>query len=97
VAEDNELRAQKRCEFKPLLTAPQSHAYKTSNPRAMHGHPPSIKPRCNPKKKKLMKKGVVVETLTHSINRRRGGSGHGDRAASPRYLWTIFSYMDMMI
>jgi hypothetical protein len=56
VAKGGELRAQKRCEFKPLSTAPQSRAYKTSNPRAARGHPLGIKPRCDPEKKKLMKK-----------------------------------------
>jgi hypothetical protein len=37
-----------------------------------------------------MKKRVVVETLTHSINRRHGGSGRGDRTVSPRYPYGWF-------
>jgi hypothetical protein len=37
------------------------------------------------RKKVVNEKGVVVETSTHSINRRHGGSGHGDRTVSPRY------------
>ena len=28
---------------------------------------------------------MVVETSNHSINRRHGGSGRGDRTVSPKY------------
>jgi hypothetical protein len=33
----------------------------------------------------INEKGVVVETLNHSINRRHGGSGHRVKVVSPRY------------
>jgi hypothetical protein len=33
VEKDDELRAQKLCDFKPVSMALQSRAYKTSNPR----------------------------------------------------------------
>jgi hypothetical protein len=55
VAVSGELQAQNQSRSKPLLTDPQSHDYKTSNPRAAGGSPLGIKPRCNPKKKQLMK------------------------------------------
>jgi hypothetical protein len=48
VAEGGELRAQKRCESKPLLTAPQSCAYIVFNPRAARGGPLGIEPRPDP-------------------------------------------------
>jgi hypothetical protein len=44
----------------------------------------------HPDEKSVNEKGVVVETSTHSINRRHGGSGHGDRAISPRYPYGWF-------
>jgi hypothetical protein len=56
MVEGGELQAQKQCEFKLLSTAPQSCAYKTSNPRAMCGLPLGIKPRYDLEKKQLMKK-----------------------------------------
>jgi hypothetical protein len=47
--------------------------------------PLGIKPHCDPEKKKeVNEKGVVVETSTHSINRRHGGYSHGDRTIIPR-------------
>jgi hypothetical protein len=85
VAEGGELRAQKWCESKPPLTAPQSRAYITSNPRAACGNPLGIKPHPDPDERSVNEKGVVVETSTHSINRRHGGSGRGDKTVSPRY------------
>jgi hypothetical protein len=85
VAEDGELRAQKRCESKPPLTAPQSRAYITTNLRATCGSPLGVKPHPDPDERSINEKGVVVETSTHSINRRRGGSGRGDKIVSPRY------------
>jgi hypothetical protein len=48
VAEDGELWAQKQCESKLPLMAPQSRAYISSNPRAMHGGPLGIEPRPDP-------------------------------------------------
>jgi hypothetical protein len=45
MAEGGGLRAQKQCEFKPLLMAPQSHAHIASNPRAARGRPLGTKPR----------------------------------------------------
>jgi hypothetical protein len=47
--------------------------------------PLGIKPRCDPERKKVNEKGMVVETLTHSINRRHGRSGQGDRTVSSIY------------
>jgi hypothetical protein len=47
--------------------------------------PLGIKPHPDPNERSVNEKGVVVETLTHSINRRHGGSGRGDRTVSPRY------------
>jgi hypothetical protein len=44
VAEGGGLRAQNQCEFKPLLTAPQSHTHIVSNLRAVRGHPLGNKP-----------------------------------------------------
>jgi len=55
VVEGGELQAKKKCEFKPLLTAPQSHAYTMFNPRASCGFPLGIKSHCDPEQKKLMK------------------------------------------
>jgi hypothetical protein len=45
MAECSGLWAQKRCEFKPLLTALQSRAHIVSNPRVASGHPLGTKPR----------------------------------------------------
>jgi hypothetical protein len=61
--------------------------YNMTNPRATRGSPLGIKPHPDPEKKRrsVNEKGVVVETSTHSINRRHGGSGRGDRTVSPRY------------
>jgi hypothetical protein len=50
VAEGGGLRAQKRCDSKPLLMAPQLRAHIASYPRVAHGHPLSIKSRCDPDK-----------------------------------------------
>jgi hypothetical protein len=44
VAEGGVLRAQKRCEFKPLLTALQSCAHLVFNPREARGRPLGTKP-----------------------------------------------------
>ena len=49
------------------------------------GIPLVIKPHPGPDEGSVNEKGVVVETTTHSINGRHGGSGHGDRAVSLRY------------
>jgi hypothetical protein len=89
VAEGGELWAQKWCESKPPLMAPQSRAYIMTNPRAACGRPLGIKPHCNPEVS-VNEKGVVVETLTHSINRKHGGSGCGDKTVSPRYPYGRF-------
>jgi hypothetical protein len=85
VAEGGELRAQKWCESKPSLIAPQSCAYIASNLREAHGSPLVIKPHPDPDERSVNEKGVMVETSTHSINRRCGGSSCGDRTVSPRY------------
>jgi hypothetical protein len=45
VAKCDGLRAQKRSESKPLLTAPQSRVYMASYPRAARSHPLSIRSR----------------------------------------------------
>jgi hypothetical protein len=86
VAKGGELRAQKRCGSKPPLTAPQSHAYSTSNPRAARSIPLGIEPRPDPEENSVNERGLVVETSFHSINRRHGSSGRGDITVSPRYL-----------
>jgi hypothetical protein len=52
-------------------------------------HPLGIKPHPDPEGS-VNEKGVVVETSTHSINRRHGGSGRGDRTVSPRYPYGQF-------
>jgi hypothetical protein len=44
-----------------------------------------MKPHLDPDEGSFNEKGVVVETSTHSINRRYGGSGCGDRTVSSRY------------
>jgi hypothetical protein len=85
VAFGGELRAQKWCKSKPPLTTPQSRAYMTTNPRATCGNPLGVKPHLDPDEKPVNEKGVVVETSTHSINKRHGGSGRGDRTVSLRY------------
>jgi hypothetical protein len=80
-----ELRAQKWCESKPPLIALQSHAYIMKNPRAARGSPLGIELRPNLDGRSVNEKGVVVETSTHSINRRHGGSGRGGSTVRPRY------------
>jgi hypothetical protein len=55
------------------------------HPRVAHGSPLGVKPHPDPDERSVNEKGVVVETSNHSINRRRGGSGRGDRTVSPRY------------
>jgi hypothetical protein len=62
VVEGGELRAQKRCNSKPLLTAPQSRAHIAFYPRAACGRPLSFKSRCDPERRQLMKVELVVET-----------------------------------
>jgi hypothetical protein len=56
-----------------------------TNLRSGHGSPLGIKPHPDPNERSVNEKVVVVETSTHSINRRCGGSGRGDRIVSPRY------------
>jgi hypothetical protein len=85
VDEGTGLRAQKRCESKPPFTAPQSCAHIASILKATCGSPQGIKPHPGLDEGSINEKGVVVETSTHSINARRGESGCGDRAVSPRY------------
>jgi hypothetical protein len=85
VAKGGGLWAQKWCESKPPLTAPQSCAYIESNPRAMHYIPLGVNPHPESDKRSVNEKGVVVETLTHCINRRHGGSGCGEKNFSLRY------------
>jgi hypothetical protein len=85
MVEGGEFRAQKRCGSKPLSTAPKSRAHSTSNPIAARGRPLVIKPRPDPEEKSVNEQGPVVETSAHSINRRHGGSGRGDKTVSPRY------------
>jgi hypothetical protein len=79
------LRNQKRCYSKLPLTTPQAHAHIASNTKAMCGIPLGIKPHLGPDEGLANEKGVVVETSTHSINRRHGVSGCGDRAINSRY------------
>jgi hypothetical protein len=82
--EGGELRAQKRCGSKPPLMTPQSCAYSTSNLRATCGSLPlGVEPRPDPEEKSVNeRKRLVVETSTHSINRKHGGFGRGDRRLS---------------
>jgi hypothetical protein len=84
VAVGGELRAEKWCKSKPPLMALQSHADMTTNPRAARGSPLGIKPQPDLDERSVNEKGVEVETLTHSINRRHGGSGCGSRTVSLR-------------
>jgi hypothetical protein len=70
MVEAGELWAQKKCDSKLILMAPQSRAHIESYPRASCGHPLSIKSRCDPERRKLMKIELVVETSAHSINGR---------------------------
>jgi hypothetical protein len=85
MVEGGEFQAQKRCGSKPLSMAPKSHAHLASNPIATRGRPLVVKPHLDPEVKSVNEQGLVVETSTHSINRRHGGSGHGDRTVIPRY------------
>jgi hypothetical protein len=80
-----ELWAQKWCEYKPLMTTPQSRAYITRNQRAVHGRPLGVNPHPDPRRDQLIKEGMVADTSTQSINRKHGGSDHGDKTISPRY------------
>jgi hypothetical protein len=56
MVEGSELQAEKWCESKPPLMAPQSRAYIASNPIPARGLPLGIKLCCDPEKKQLMKK-----------------------------------------
>jgi hypothetical protein len=85
VAEGGGLQAQKRCEYKPPLMAPQPYAHLASNLKAACGRPLGIKPHPGLDEGSVNEKGVVVETSTRSVNGKRGGFGRGDRAVSPRY------------
>jgi hypothetical protein len=85
VAEGGGLRAQKWCEYKPPLMAPQSRAHLASNLKASCGSPLGIKPHPGLNERSVNEKGVVVETSTHSINRRHGGCVRGDRAVRQMY------------
>jgi hypothetical protein len=85
VAEGGEFQAQKWCGSKPLSTAPKSRAHSAPNPIAARGRPLVIKPRLDPEEKSINEQGPVVETSTHSINKRHGGSGRGDKTVSLRY------------
>jgi hypothetical protein len=85
VAEGGELWAQKRCKSKPPLTALQSRSHLASNLKVARGNSLRIKPHPDPDEGSVNEKVVVVETSTQSINRRRGGSGSGDRTISPWY------------
>jgi hypothetical protein len=60
--EGGELRAQKWCESKLPLTAPQSRAYIMSNPRAACGSPLGIEPHPDLEEDSVNGKGLVVET-----------------------------------
>jgi hypothetical protein len=84
------LRAQKRRESKLPFTALQSHAHIESNLKAARGSPLGIKPHPDFDEGPVNEKVVVVETLTHSINRRHGGSSRVDRTVSPRYPYGWF-------
>jgi hypothetical protein len=85
VVEGGKFQAQKRCGSKPLLTTLKSCAHSVSNPIVARGRPLVVKPHPDPKDKSVNEKGLVVETSTHPINKRHGGSGHGDKTFSPRY------------
>jgi hypothetical protein len=86
VVEDGELWAQKQCEFKPISTALQSRAYKTSNPRATRGCSLVIRSCLDPEEISFNGHMLVVETLAHSINRRHGIPGRRVRFVSPREI-----------
>jgi hypothetical protein len=73
VAEGGDFQAQKRCRSKLLSTAPKSHAHLVSNPIETRGHPLVVKPHPDPKEKLVNEQGLVVETLTHSINENMEG------------------------
>ena len=85
-----ELQAQKWCGSKLPLMAPQSRDSMKTNPSAMHGNPLGIKPHPDHNERLVNEKGVVVETLNHSINRRHGGSSRADIIVNPRYPYGWF-------
>jgi hypothetical protein len=55
------------------------------NPIEMRGCPLVVKVCLDLEVKTVNEQGLVVETSAHSINRRDGGFGHGDKTVSPRY------------
>jgi hypothetical protein len=63
----------------------KSLAHSMSNPIAARGFSLVIKPCPDPEEKLVNEQGPIVETSDHSINRRHGGSSHGDRTVSSRY------------
>jgi hypothetical protein len=67
------------------MTTPQSHAYIVKNLRASHGHPLGIRSQSDPEEDPVNEKGLVVEALSQSINRRCEISGRGDRTINLRY------------
>jgi len=85
MVEGGEFWVQKRCGSKPLSTASKSLAHSMSNPIAARGFSLVIKPCPDPEAKLVNEQGPIVETSDHSINRRHGGSGYGDRTVSSRY------------
>jgi hypothetical protein len=79
---------QKRYGSKLLSTAPNSHAHSTSYLIVASGHPQVIRPCLDPKEISVNGHTLVVETSAHSINRRHGIPGRGDRAVRPRKIHT---------
>jgi hypothetical protein len=86
VVEDGAFQARKRCGSKPLSTTLKSCARLAPNPIAACDRLIFVKPRPDPEGNLVNERGLVVETLFHSINRRHGRSGRGDIIVNPRYL-----------
>jgi hypothetical protein len=76
---------------------PKSHDYIASNPRAACGGTLSVEPCLDPDERSVNEKGVMVETSTHSINIRHGGSSRGDNTIIPRYPNGRFLCRPMLI
>jgi hypothetical protein len=86
MAEGGAIQAQKRYGSKLLLTTPNLHAHSMSYPIATSGRPLVIRPCIGPKEISVNGRRLVVETSSHSINRRHGSPGRGDKTFIPRKI-----------
>jgi hypothetical protein len=85
MAKGSELQAQKWCESKTLMIAPQSCSYIMRNPRATCGFPLGVRQCFNPEEDSVNEKGLVNEASTQYVNRRHEISSRGDITISLRY------------